>query len=1187
MGKINYKEIYDVNKNDWKALTREPQKYEALLAGHYSDSNHFVYELLQNAEDEDASKVVIEYYEDKLVFYHNGEPFDEKDVRGVSSMLAGTKDKNEAQTIGRFGMGFKSVFKYTYQPEIYSDHEAFRIENYLLPVEIEEGWDYHEAKETIYYEVGEGEKFYPFASVEHLTKIVIPFAKRSNDGDIKAISGKEVLKRLEGLTGEILLFLSTVKSLCWVDKVSGKYAIISLKHDDEDEQMITCRIEGSAYGAKEEISRYLKFKKVFDHPDMRGAEVSIAYRLNSRANNINELPRSDIWVYFPTRDNTNLPFLIHGSFETAVSREKLMTPSAFNAILFDQLGDLISESLVELKERRLITQSFIKKVLIAVFKDEMEHGTIPGLKEKITNMFLEQSLLPTKEGDYKTAKQLAIAVPFEIADFYDKSLFASSFCDLEGFVALNGIKESNFTEYFCWLRDDLKLPIFNLFSWAEGLSKMTSTLIEITGKDMEDLKEFYALLADNRESVHNSKYAYSRGGAYDRAVKTSLSQAWQLLRKAPIVLNAENKLVPAYNNDEPNIYLAASSKYKHVVAGAIVKPEITNEFQRLLDDGLQINAFDNLQYIKEKVIKKYVKINGSIGFENKINYEEEYIEDINQILNLIEEANSCKHIIDLVKSAYIIKIDSTEGKDIFGKPGQVYVDKSDEGIDLRTYYRDIPYDEKNSDEWHDKFNVWHLDTEFYERHGISIDKLKQLGLVTTPVRDGTRRQEGIGDGNWVALGEYCPKIHVDGIEINLGYIELHPEDELAKRKSAEILKLLLTISNKLCGSVRYRKNNPYEKEEESDFLNNIIRNYEWLYDQNEHIGQCIGMSKYDLNTDIYGPIGNNKAAYTRLGFIEKQEDNKVDTFELVDALDKRDKKILLKQLARELGMHVGEVEEDTYEDSLDDKDSGDIFNPNECISIDFPKNRVKNMESLIEHVRQQFFCADPVAYRQVLRQIRVSKSPKMVRAYAMGMYTNEGSTRICQMCKQPSEQVDVIEISNYGIELPQLNLCLCRNCAGRYKIMRDSNKDTFRDQIKQALKGIDIGVEDDKYEIEFNSETSLFFTQTHVAEIQAIFQMIEEHGLPSQAEENETSHVEHVKDYTDLVQKDKLVEQGNTGVLRIKEGSLVCYKKLFNGEQVENVIQAKNFVLHKQMIGKQIGDVVMLQGKQYEIMSIM
>ena len=62
MGKIDYQAIAKKNQEDWKALTQEPQKYEALLRGHYSDSNHFVYELLQNAEDEQAKGAVIEYY---------------------------------------------------------------------------------------------------------------------------------------------------------------------------------------------------------------------------------------------------------------------------------------------------------------------------------------------------------------------------------------------------------------------------------------------------------------------------------------------------------------------------------------------------------------------------------------------------------------------------------------------------------------------------------------------------------------------------------------------------------------------------------------------------------------------------------------------------------------------------------------------------------------------------------------------------------------------------------------------------------------------------------------------------------------------------------------------------------------------------------------------------------------------
>ena len=61
MGKINYRAIYEKNHRGWLDMTENPGKYEALLAGHYSDSNHFVYELIQNAEDTKASCVVFEY----------------------------------------------------------------------------------------------------------------------------------------------------------------------------------------------------------------------------------------------------------------------------------------------------------------------------------------------------------------------------------------------------------------------------------------------------------------------------------------------------------------------------------------------------------------------------------------------------------------------------------------------------------------------------------------------------------------------------------------------------------------------------------------------------------------------------------------------------------------------------------------------------------------------------------------------------------------------------------------------------------------------------------------------------------------------------------------------------------------------------------------------------------------------
>lgn len=1108
MGKIDYRKIYETNKDEWKALTREPQKYEALLAGHYSDSNHFVYELLQNAEDARATRVVIEYHGDKLVFYHDGKPFDEGDVKGVSSMLMGTKDKNDASTIGKFGMGFKSVFKYTSLPEVYSDEEAFRIENYLLPVEMPGAWDYQTEKQKLSYEVTEGGRFTPFVSSEHLTKFVIPFAKKKDDGSLVSVPGNEVLTKLEGLTGEILLFLTHIKLLYWVDRKTGKFAKIMLSEAENDDRLITCRIEGSAYAGKEDISRYLKYKKVFNHPEMNNAEVSVAYKVNNRANNINEMAHTDIWVYFPTRDNTDLPFLVHGSFETAVSREKLMTPSAFNDALFDELGNLIVESLEDLRNRKMITQVFIRRVLIAAFEDEENNNTIPGLKEKVSECFRQGDYLPDKDGGYRGVDEVVMAVPFGIADFFGSSLFAQSFSKIKGFVAFNNERETNFTEYFYWLINELDVHTFTLDKWADCLKSIGEQ--KVNAGTLEELKEFYAFLSDYRESLYGDNLSYTRSGPYERMIKNSIVRAWEALKRAPLILNAEDVLVPAIKAGMPNIYLGASSKYRSVVTSAIVNSKIASEFERLLEDGFEITEFDNFQYIKEKIIKKYINIGSEIGFEDDDNFEIEYIEDIQQIISHMEETHYVREMQELLEDAYIIKIKKDSDVATFAKPGEVHTDISEEGIDLDIYYAAIPYqeemmcydddDEEYTDYEYYGFDYDAVDKDFYLEHGIALKQLELFGLITTPIEEGNRRQEGVGDGYWVAMGEYCPQMEINGIDDNLEYIERHPDEELARQKSAEIFKLLLSSTKKLSGKVRYRKNSPYEKEGKAWCLRTLTSYHDWVYCKDGKMARPNTISKYDLDTSVYGELHPSKEKYEVLGFIETSADSKADAFELVDALDKRDKKLLLKQLARELGLQVGEATEEIH-----DEDDEEVFNPENWISSEFPIHKVRNKDSLIQHVREQFFCADPVKYMPVLRQIRVSKSTRMMRSYVIGMYTNESNAHICQICKEPAQFVEVTEIANFGLELPQMHLCLCKNCASKYKSIRDSRKDDYKVKVHNAIASMDVD-NSEEFEIGLNADVSVTFTQTHLAEVQALLMLIDEYGLP----DDENSDIEEV-----------------------------------------------------------------------------
>ena len=1212
MGRIDYQAIYDRNKHGWYDMTEDPQKYEALLAGHYSDSNHFVYELLQNAEDAfdvntgvSASKVVIEYYPDKLVFYHNGKPFDEADVRGVSSMLMGTKDRDDAQTIGRFGMGFKSVFKYTYQPEIYSDDEAFKITNYLLPVEITDGWDYETEKKNIVCKLGEGRSFVPFSKEEHLTKIVIPFQKYGKDGGLAPVPGDDVLKKLDELDGEILLFLSHIQNLYWVNKETGKFAYITLKQDESDEKLITCRIEGTDYDDKEEISRYLKFKRVFDHPEMDNAEVSVAYKLNSRADNINEVDGSSVWVYFPTRDETDLPFLIHGSFETAVSREKLMAPSSFNDDLFDELGDLIAESMLDLAERKLITQVFLRRSILGAFEDEEDNETIPGLKEKITDVIVENGLLPDKNGTYRKPEEMILPVPFRMADFADKPLFSQVFKD-KVFVAFNNEREAKFSEYYNWLVNDLEVPVYGLRELATDLSVFADSTVPTSGEKYENLKDFYDFLSDNRESVYETGLNYMRSGPYEQRLRRDLKEAWRVLRKAPIILNRLNHLVPAEVDGKSTIYLGSSSEYKSVMQSALVSKGIADTFGKVLTDGFHIQEFNNFQYIKEKVIQKYIDIEDSLGFADHDDFTEEYVEDLNQIFALIKETGDISGIKELLKEAYIIKIKPTEDEEkaTFSRPSDCYVPVSDEGIDLELYYAPIPMsglDEEemeDPDNWYD-FDMYAIDKEFYEENGISISTLSKLGMVSTPINDGRRSQEGVGDNHWVALGEYCPEIKIDGLDDNLRYISEYYEDDLAKKKSAEILKMLLSIANKLQGKKKFRKLNPYTSElRNAGVLTNVIRQYEWLYDNELEVHKPKEMSRFDLSTALYGNTARDKKAFTILGFIEKEADETEETFQKAANLNRQDKKILVTQLARELGLQVSEASND---DDWDD-DDGEVFDPNAWRDEEFPVNRVNNIDYLIRHVQEQFYCADPITYKQVWRQIRVSKNAKADRSYAIGMYTNSSNTKICQMCRKPVAFIEVDQISNFGIEMPQLNLCLCRECSAKYHAMRDGNKEEFKKQIRAALLSIDIEEYSDDYSIQFNEDTTLYFTQTHIAEIQEILRLLAEYGAPAEEEdENEgrvggpLMHPMRTQEADDSIAAESFNAPGNIGTYEAAietedvavAGKFISYKKKFaNDEIYDNVLQPNKFPLHKALEGHKVGDVVTFQGKEYEIIGL-
>jgi len=108
----------------------------------YADRTHFVYELIQNADDTGSKNLMLILRERDLLVWNDGRRFNEPDASGrfkddVRDICSIGLSEKELTQIGTFGIGFKAVYAYTDTPEIYSGHESFRIRRLVEPEAIE------------------------------------------------------------------------------------------------------------------------------------------------------------------------------------------------------------------------------------------------------------------------------------------------------------------------------------------------------------------------------------------------------------------------------------------------------------------------------------------------------------------------------------------------------------------------------------------------------------------------------------------------------------------------------------------------------------------------------------------------------------------------------------------------------------------------------------------------------------------------------------------------------------------------------------------------------------------------------------------------------------------------------------------------------------------------------------------
>ncbi|MDB4142953.1 hypothetical protein N9733_05775 [Akkermansiaceae bacterium] len=382
-------EELNLKRSKWIEANRE-NGFEAginrLLTDLYPDNAHFIYELLQNAEDPCASKVRFKLSHDAVEFEHNGARlFDSEDVESITSIGTSTK-RDDHTSIGKFGVGFKAVFAYTNTPEIHSGEFSFRIRDLVLP----------ETAGVEKADMGKGQ-----------TRFILPF---NHPSKIPAKAVDEVERALRSLGDNTLLFLSHIRTIEYAlpDGSSG-----SLKRVDHDGGRI--EIQTKDPSGKTSASNWLLFQKEVEVVDedekSQICSIAVAYKLEKNDEKktgppewkIVPLDHGQVSIYFPAeKETSNLRFHIHAPFASTVARDSVRDCGS-NHQLRDGIASLIVESFHSIRDQGLLRMGFL-----GVLPNEWDN--LPPFYEPIhkaaVRAFDNEPLMPTKCGKHAPARKL-------------------------------------------------------------------------------------------------------------------------------------------------------------------------------------------------------------------------------------------------------------------------------------------------------------------------------------------------------------------------------------------------------------------------------------------------------------------------------------------------------------------------------------------------------------------------------------------------------------------------------------------------------------------------------------------------------------------------------------------------------------------------------------------------------------
>ncbi len=303
----------------------------------YSDQAHFIYELLQNADDAKATSARFELFKDKLIFAHNGtrrftvsDPATEAqdlengslgDINAITAV--GGSNKTDEATIGKFGVGFKAVFQYTATPHIYDPNIFFKIERFIVPICLEVDYAGRRSDETLF---------------------VFPFDHDKRNAEDAYSDISEKLRSLD----YPLLFLTNLMDISFeISGILGLYGkTVEDTHNIDNTKAELVRLTQNDGENRDDL--YDNMLWLFSRDDGRNHTYSIGFFIDAEGHLI---PKAhSAFCFFPTKEVTGLNFIIHAPFLLTDSREGIRAGIQHNIDMISLLSKLVADSLVYLRD---------------------------------------------------------------------------------------------------------------------------------------------------------------------------------------------------------------------------------------------------------------------------------------------------------------------------------------------------------------------------------------------------------------------------------------------------------------------------------------------------------------------------------------------------------------------------------------------------------------------------------------------------------------------------------------------------------------------------------------------------------------------------------------------------------------------------------------------------------------------